>query len=208
MNHRRSAPSVNAMRRLALAASVFIAVSLTGCSAMLAQNPSSELKPVNAVSEPDAAHLMLKGHDVVAYFTDNHHAMGLPQFQSTYQGVNFRFASAEHKALFDANPPKYLPKYGGFCADGMVYAIPWGGDADTWMIKDGSLYIFGGQGSKDAFMLDVPRNIKLADGYWSDEVQGSNSFFQRTKRLIFRVPHYKSGEELAAMVKVAKAGKP
>ncbi len=204
MTFHRSASQTNPVRCLALAASLVAVVSLTGCSAMLAQNPSSELKPVNAVAEAEAAHLMLKGHDVVAYFIDNHDALGSPQFQSTYEGVNFRFASAEHQALFDANPPKYLPKYGGFCADGMVYAIPWGGDADTWMIQDGSLYIFGGQGSKDAFLLDVPRNIKLADGYWADEVKGSNSFFQRSKRLVFRVPHYKSGEQLAAMVQAAK----
>ena len=83
--------------------------------------------------------------------------------------------------------------------------IPWGGDADTWQIIDGKLYIFGGQGSKDAFELDVAGNLALADKYWDDEVDGSNSFFQRTKRLVFRVPHYKSGEELAEQVAAAKA---
>jgi hypothetical protein len=68
---------------------------------------------------------------------------------------------------------------------------------------DGKLYIFGGKGSRDAFMLDVPRNMALANKYWSEEMNGSNAFWQRSKRLVFRVPHYKSGEELAA--EVAKA---
>ena len=54
-------------------------------------------------------------------------------------------------------------------------------------------------------MLDVRRNLALANKYWSEEVNGSNAFFQRSKRLILRVPHYKSGEELAA--EVAKARK-
>jgi hypothetical protein len=38
----------------------------------------------------------------------------------------------------------------------MVYGIPWGGDADTWKMINGKLYIFGGRGSIDAFMIDRP----------------------------------------------------
>ena len=122
--------------------------------------------------------------------------------------MSFRFASAEHKALFDANPQKYLPQYGGYCADGLVYGIPWGGDADTWRIDDGKLYIFGGISSKEAFELDVPRNRQLADKYWAEEVKGRNSFVQRGYRLVFKVPHYKSGAELAQLVEAARAKKP
>ena len=50
-------------------------------------------------------------------------------------------------------------------------------------------------------------NLALADRYWRDEVAGSNSYLQRTKRLVFRVPHYKSGAELDQMVKDAAARK-
>jgi len=49
-------------------------------------------------------------------------------------------------------------------------------------------------------MLDVPRNMALAQKYWNEEVNGSNAFWQRSKRLVFRVPHYKTGAELAAEV--------
>ena len=121
-----------ASSRLLLATLVGTAISLTGCGAMLAQNPSSALKPVNAVADADDARVMLKGHDVVAYFTLGRHALGSNQFKSVYEGVTFRFSSAEHKALFDANPKKYQPEYGGYCANGIAYGIPWGGDADTW----------------------------------------------------------------------------
>ena len=132
---------------------------------------------------------------------------GSPAVKSVYKGVTFRFATAEHKALFDAAPEKYIPQFGGYCTNGIVYGIPWGGDADTWEMIDGKLYIFGGKGSHDAFMLDVPRNMALADKYWSEEVNGSNAFLQRTQRLIFRVPHYKTGPELAAEVAAAKGVK-
>jgi len=196
-------------RILNLAALLLVAVlALGGCSAMTAQNPDSALKPVNAVAMGGDERVMLAGHDVVAYFTRGRHAMGAPDFKSVYEGVTFRFANAEHKALFDRDPKAYLPQFGGFCANGIVYGIPWGGDADTWRIIDGKLYIFGGQGSKDAFELDVPGNLALAEKYWREEVAGHNSFWQRGKRLVWRVPHYKSGEELARLVAEAKAKKP
>lgn len=195
-------PSITRLASLGL----MLAVLLSGCSSMTAQNPPGTLKPVNAVAD-GADRVMLKGADVVAYFTQGKYLQGSPQYRSLYQDVSFRFASAEHKALFDAAPQKYLPQYGGYCANGIAYAIPWGGDADTWRIVDGKLYIFGGQGSMDAFELDVPGNIKLADQYWKAEVDGSNSFWQRSKRLVLRVPHYKSGEELAKEVAAARAKK-
>lgn len=190
-----------------LLAAVLVA-GLAGCTAMSAQNPSSALSPVNAVEIPPDARVMLKGADVVAYFTVGQYLQGNPAFKSTHEGVVFHFASAEHKAAFDAAPQKYLPQYGGYCANGIAYAIPWGGDADTWKMIDGKLYIFGGQGSKDAFELDEKANLALAEKYWAEEIQGSNSFIQRAKRLVFKVPHYKSGQELADAVAAAKANKP
>lgn len=184
-----------------------IMTTLAGCGAIVAQNPSGNLKPVNAVVDNPEQRLMLKGADVVAYFTQNKFVQGSGQFRSSFEGVDFRFASAEHKALFDKQPAKYLPEYGGYCANGIVYGIPWGGDGDTWKMINGKLYIFGGQGSKDAFLVDESANIALANKYWKEEVANSNSFIQRSKRLVFKVPHYKSGEQLAALVAAAKAKK-
>ena len=184
-----------------------VVVSLSGCGAIVAQNPSSNYKPVNAVADNPEARLMLKGADVTAYFTSGKYEQGKSEFRSTYEGVDFRFASAQSKALFDKEPIKYLPQYGGYCADGIVYGIPWGGDADTWKMINGKLYIFGGQSSKDAFELDEKNNLVLADKYWTEEIQGNNSFWQRGKRMTFKVPHYKTGKELADLVAAAKAKK-
>ncbi|MFZ2219110.1 MAG: YHS domain-containing (seleno)protein [Rhodoferax sp.] len=192
--------------RAALAVSLSAALlGLTGCGAMSAQNPSSALKPVNAVAIAPDARVMLKGADVVAYFSDGRFEQGVPQFKSTYEEVTFHFATAARKARFDQSPAAFLPQFGGYCADGLVYGIPWGGDANTWKMIDGKLYIFGGQGSKDAFELDEARNVALSQKYWAEEVQGGNSFAQRAKRMVFRVPHYKSGDELAQAVAAAKA---
>jgi YHS domain-containing protein len=180
---------------------------LSGCSALSAQNPSGTLKPVNAVEMPPSERVMLKGADVVAYFTEGAYRQGIAEHQSTFEGVSFWFASAAHKAKFEQSPQRYLPQYGGYCANGIAYGIPWGGDPDTWKITDGKLYIFGGQASQDGWELDEPANLALAEKYWSEEVSGNNSFWQRTKRMVLRVPHYKSGEQLAGEVAAAKAAR-
>jgi YHS domain-containing protein len=174
--------------------------ALSGCDAMRSQNPGGKFHPVNAVAGPSGERLMLKGHDVVAYHTQGKHALGQSGFSSVVEGVSFWFASAEHKALFDKDPAKYMPAYGGYCANGIVYGIPWGGDADTWRMIDGKVYIFGGAQSKAGFELEPSANLALAEKYWKEEVQGNNSFVQRAKRLVLRVPHYKSGSELAAAI--------
>ena len=192
-------------RLIHLCAAALILITLTGCGAISAQNPSGNYRPVNAVADDPEARLLLKGADVTAYFTQGKFVQGSAQFRSSYEGVDFRFANAQAKALFDQSPTQYLPQYGGYCANGLVYGIPWGGDANTWKMINGKLYIFGGQGSLDAFELDEQQNLALADKYWNEEVKDSNSFLQRTKRMVLRVPHYKSGEELARLVAAAKA---
>jgi YHS domain-containing protein len=201
-------PTARIARSLA-ALTMFAALvgGLSGCSALSAQNPSGSLKPVNAVEMAPSERVMLKGADVVAYFTEGTYRQGVAEHQSTLDGVSFWFASAAHKAQFEQSPQRYLPQYGGYCANGIAYGIPWGGDADTWKLIDGKLYIFGGQASKDGWELDEPANLALAEKYWAEEVKGNNSFFQRTKRLVLRVPHYKTGEELAAEVAAAKAAR-
>jgi len=192
------------MRFLLACAFVTFAAALSGCAPLVTQSPGHGLSPVNAISDGEDKHLMLFGYDVVNYFTDNAHRKGDPAIKSVYKDVTFRFATAEHKKMFDAAPEKYIPQFGGYFTNGIVYGIPWGGDADVWEMIDGKLYIFGGRGSHDAFMLDVPRNMALAHKYWDEEMNGSNAFWQRTKRLVLRVPHYKTGKELAEEVAAAK----
>ena len=177
---------------------------LSGCGAMTAQNPEGSLSPINGIANETDDHLILFGADVVAYFTDNRHLQGSPEYRSEYQGVDFYFSSAKNKALFDANPTVYIPQYGGYCANGIVFGIPWGGNAEDFMVHNDKLYIFGGKISKQAFLLDLNKNLALSEHYWEEEVKGSNSFLQRARRLIIRVPHYQSGEEQTAAVTAAQ----
>jgi YHS domain-containing protein len=181
-------------------------VFLGGCSAITAQNPGGQLSPVNAIATDSDDHLVLFGADVVAYFTENRFVQGSAEYRSEFGDVDFHFASADNKALFDADPTRYIPQYGGYCTNGIVFGIPWGGNAEDFLVHNDKLYIFGGEMSKQAVMLDLDANLALADKYWNEEVGGNNSFWQRSKRLVMRVPHYQSGEEQAAAVAAARAG--
>ncbi len=186
------------------AALITIVGVLSGCDAMTAQNPGDGLSPINGIANESDDHLILFGADVVAYFTDNQHIQGSPDYRSEYQGVDFYFSSAENKALFDSDPTAYIPQYGGYCANGIVFGIPWGGNAEDFIVHDDKLYIFGGNISKQAFLLDLDNNLALSERYWEEEVKDNNSFWQRLKRLVIRVPHYQTGEEQAAAVKAAQ----
>jgi YHS domain-containing protein len=60
---------------------------------------------------------MLQGYDCVAMFTKEKETIkGNAAYESTYQGAKYWFESAANKALFDKEPAKYAPLYGGFCA--------------------------------------------------------------------------------------------
>ncbi len=178
---------------------------LSACGAMNAQNPGGKLSPVNAVANQAEDHLMLFGADVVEYFTAGRYVQGLPEYRSEYETVDFYFSSTANKQLFDASPESYLPQYGGYCANGIAFGIPWGGNAQDFIVHEGKLYIFGGELSRKAFLLDLDKNLKLSDMYWQEEINNSNSFWRRGWRLLLRVPHYQTGAEQAEAV--AKAEK-
>ena len=168
---------------------VFMAAMLSACASN---------GPYNTTSDGADSNLMLKGYDPVAYFTVGKDTPGKVDIKTDHDGVTYRFANNENKALFLKDPVRYVPQYGGYCSNGIVYGIPWGGDPDTWTMIDGKLYIFGGATSKKYFLMDEKNNLALANRYWAEEIKGSNAVIQRYKRLAIRVPHYKTGPELEA----------
>jgi YHS domain-containing protein len=156
--------------------------------------------PFRTIREGGTERLMLEGHDAVAYFTRNDAVRGDPALQIEHAGVFWRFSSEENKAAFLRDPDRYMPQYGGYCSNGINYAIPGGGGGgpNTWRIYRGKLYVFGGQKARDHFEMDTALNLHRADEYWAKEIAGSNPSSQRLKRMIFRVPHYMSDAALQA----------
>jgi YHS domain-containing protein len=162
------------------------------------------MRPVNAVRSGDDARLMLRGHDVVAYFTQAQTVPGSAQYRTEFEGVTYFFSSADHLAQFQREPSRYQPAYHGYDASRMVYALPEAADPAVWRNIDGRIFLFADAASKAAFELDLAGNIALADKYWSSEVAGSNSYWQYLRRRVDRVPHYRSRDELAEAVAASK----
>ena len=114
----------------------------------------------------DSKAVILDGYDAVAFFTDNKPVKGTEQFQYKYQDAVYNFASQEHLELFKANPEKYKPQFGGWCA----YAVSLGRvapiDVNTFSIVEGRLFIQHNQRAVNGWNKDVPGNIVKADKYW------------------------------------------
>src|SRR5438034_11835494 len=106
------------------------------------------------------------GYDAVAYFTDNKPTKGNPKFQSENEGAKYYFASAEHKALFDSNPAKYAPAYGGFCGYAASVGKVRPANPLVWSIVDGQLIVQHTKGADELWQKDVPGNKVKADKYW------------------------------------------
>jgi YHS domain-containing protein len=178
----------------------FVVALLSGAAAVVTAQTydSPNSGPFRTTSDSQDSNLMLEGHDPVAYFTQDEAVKGDPVIRTERQGVVYRFISEANKAEFLRTPDRYMPQFGGYCSNGINYAIPWGGGGgpNTWRIYRGKLYVFGGQASRDQFEMDTEHNLELAHKYWNEEVAGSTAIITRIRRLIFRVPHYKTGKEL------------
>lgn len=108
----------------------------------------------------------IHGHDPVAYFKAGKPVEGQADFELTYKGAKWLFASAENRDLFKADPQSYAPQYGGHCA----YAASRGyiADADpvAWRIYNGKLYLNYNLQVKRLWENDVDGNIVKGDANW------------------------------------------
>ncbi len=87
--------------------------------------------------------IAIKGYDPVAYFTQNKAIRGSKDIALFNQGVTYYFASVANKEVFKANPSKYEPEYGGWCAYAMgEKGEKVGVDPETFKLMNGKLYLF------------------------------------------------------------------
>jgi len=117
----------------------------------------------------------VQGYDTVAYFTDNKAIKGSAELQSEYEGAKYFFATADHKALFDANPSKYAPAYGGYCGyaasiDRLSPISP-----EWFQIIEGKLILQHNKKAYDKFNADLKGNVMKADENWPGLVARNGS---------------------------------
>jgi YHS domain-containing protein len=108
----------------------------------------------------------IKGYDPVAFFTESKAVKGAKEFTHEWNGATWHFATKKNKDLFVANPEKYAPQYGGYCAYGTADGHKAPTETDTWTIVDSKLYFNYNQNVKVAWNKDQANLIKKADEQW------------------------------------------
>jgi YHS domain-containing protein len=95
----------------------------------------------NLVNVAGASGIALDGYDAVAFFSDQKPIHGDPTFSAVYKGATYIFASKEHQQKFNADPEKYVPQFGGYCAYGAAEGALFPVDINTWQVRNGKLYL-------------------------------------------------------------------
>ena len=139
----------NLSRRTALRLSLLVAL------------PLALPLPAFAVDMP----LAIQGYDPVAYFTDGKPTRGTPEFEYQWDEHTYRFASAQHRNLFKADPVRYAPQFGNYCAMALALGKIVKADPENWLISDNKLYVFGSPAPKgpELFQRDLVVNIAKAN---------------------------------------------
>jgi YHS domain-containing protein len=113
-------------------------------SALFAATSAFAAPPINTLKNSvfgGSTDTAINGYDTVAYFTDNKPVKGTDALATEWMGAKWKFATQAHLDLFKANPEKYAPQYGGYCA----YGVTQGGlvkvDPDQFSVIDGKLYL-------------------------------------------------------------------
>jgi len=83
----------------------------------------------------------INGYDTVAYFTLGKPVMGQDNLVYEWMGAKWKFSSQANLDLFKANPEKYAPQYGGYCAYGVAEGALVKVEPDQFTVRDGKLYL-------------------------------------------------------------------
>lgn len=108
------------------------------------------------------------GYDPVAYFTVSKAVEGSKEHTLSHNGAEWRFSSAENKALFMANPDRYAPQFGGYCAFAVASGGTAKGEPEVWRVVDDKLYLNFSKGVQKRWIKDIPGNIKKGNENWPD----------------------------------------
>jgi YHS domain-containing protein len=108
----------------------------------------------------------IEGTDPVAYFDQGRPVEGSSDFEHEWMGATWRFVSAENRDRFAADPEKYAPQYGGYCAWAVSQGYTAKIDPEAWSIVDDKLYLNYSKDVQKQWSADVPGNIAKGDANW------------------------------------------
>jgi len=112
--------------------------------------------------------IAVSGYDTVSYFTKGKPTKGSNDFTAAYNGAIYQFSSADNRDLFKADPSKYAPQYGGFCAMGVALNKKLDTDPTAWHIRGDKLYLNYNKAVQKKWNTDIPGYIETAQVNWID----------------------------------------
>ncbi|MFQ5435847.1 MAG: YHS domain-containing (seleno)protein [Anaerolineae bacterium] len=148
---------------------ILVLVLLLGVLAVhgASANPSQTMDPaMHHRNGTEIAVPMISGYDPVAYFAAGRPVRGNGYHTATHQGGTYLFANKDNQKKFEANPGKYAPQYGGYCAYGVSVGKKFYTDPNRWKIVEGKLYLNLDAGIQKKWNEDISGNITKADSHW------------------------------------------
>jgi YHS domain-containing protein len=154
-----------ARRSLLLAVAVLIGAG--SAPSLVAQSAVQERELVNV----DSRGVALQGYDPVSFFSAGAPAKGRAELSARHGRATYHFSTEANRAAFEADPTRYAPQFGGFCAWAVSRGYTAKVEIDTWQIVDGRLILNYNSGVKQKFNEDQAGNLRRADGNWPDLVR-------------------------------------
>lgn len=105
----------------------------------------------------------IRGYDTVAYFTEGQPVEGSDEYTTDWEGATWKFSSQEHLDLFNSEPAKYAPQYGGYCAYGVAQESLVKIEPDQWTIVDDKLYLNYNAKLNNEWKKDISGYVSKAD---------------------------------------------
>lgn len=131
------------------------------CLVLVSTAPNALALSESAIETGTFNNKAIYGYDTVAYFTESQAVKGNDEITSIWRGAVWHFSSQTHKTMFDENPEKYAPQYGGYCSYAMSRGRFVGIDEEAFTIHDGRLYLNYSKGVRDDWLEDRDKYIKM-----------------------------------------------
>ena len=110
--------------------------------------------------------IAIEGYDPLAYFIDGRPRLGLPDFEAVEGGAVWRFTNEGNRASFVAHPEIYGPQFGGYDPVDLARGVTVAGNPLFWLVAGDRLYLFGREGTRDAFAANPAPYVKEATLRW------------------------------------------
>jgi YHS domain-containing protein len=108
----------------------------------------------------------IRGYDPVAYFTEGKPVKGDAGISTVWKEATWHFASTENRDAFAADPDKYAPAYGGYCAYAVANGYTATTEPDAWTVVEGRLFLNYSERVKERWKKDIKGYVTKADANW------------------------------------------